>query len=171
MQETITVDGKQFMLMTDVPLTAEQKIHTITEIRRQDSKIANVGGAIHTLNSVCISIIMSAPAIITLADITVKDAAGGTVSCTINSECSVTCTSTQCSGDTRDIIATFSNSGDIDGSVTPTLTVGAGTPIPASVPTIAVPASTDGGTTLGTMTAMFTGVGLTRGANNVCINW
>lgn len=35
MEEIITLDGKQFKLTTDVPLTAEQKVQTIAEIRKQ----------------------------------------------------------------------------------------------------------------------------------------
>lgn len=35
MEETITVDGKQFILTADIPLTAEQKAQTIAEIRKQ----------------------------------------------------------------------------------------------------------------------------------------
>lgn len=60
MEEIITVDGKQFKLMTDQPLTTEQKSHTIAEIRKQTGcstctpKIARIGndwqyGGIHAL--------------------------------------------------------------------------------------------------------------------------
>ncbi len=35
MEEIITVDGRQFKLSTDRPLTAEQKVQTIVEIRKQ----------------------------------------------------------------------------------------------------------------------------------------
>jgi hypothetical protein len=35
MEEVLTIDGKQFKLTTDRPLTAEQKAQTITEIRKQ----------------------------------------------------------------------------------------------------------------------------------------
>lgn len=35
MEEILTLDGKQFKLTTDVPLTAEQKAQTIAEIRKQ----------------------------------------------------------------------------------------------------------------------------------------
>lgn len=35
MEEIITVDGRQFKLMTDRPLTVQEKTHTIGEIRKQ----------------------------------------------------------------------------------------------------------------------------------------
>lgn len=35
MEEIITVDGRQFKLLTDRPLTVQEKTHTIAEIRKQ----------------------------------------------------------------------------------------------------------------------------------------
>ena len=49
MEEIITVDGRQFKLSTDTPLTAEQKAQTIAEIRKQTGcgtcgpKVAKMG--------------------------------------------------------------------------------------------------------------------------------
>ncbi len=59
MEEILTVDGKQFKLITDVPLTAEQKAQTIAEIRKQTgcgtcgqprySGMASAGGRMVTM--------------------------------------------------------------------------------------------------------------------------
>ncbi len=49
MEEMITVDGRQFKLSTDRPLTAQEKVHTIAEIRKQTGcstcgpKVAKMG--------------------------------------------------------------------------------------------------------------------------------
>lgn len=58
MEETITVDGKQFILMADAPLTVEQKAQTITEIRKQSgcgcgNKIASADAKIETMANTC----------------------------------------------------------------------------------------------------------------------
>jgi hypothetical protein len=57
MEETITVDGKQFILTADTPLTTEQKEQAIAEIRKQSGcgcsgKVANVAG-IETMTKTC----------------------------------------------------------------------------------------------------------------------
>jgi hypothetical protein len=56
MEETITVDGKQFLLMTDIPLTAEQRGQAIAEIRKQSGcgcgKTVSATG-VETLTNTC----------------------------------------------------------------------------------------------------------------------
>lgn len=165
MEEIIDIDGRQFKLMTDYPLTMEQKAQAIAEIRRQpecgcSDKMANLG-EIYTLpGPVCTTITMRAPANISVSDITIGGVDCGTSACP-----DIICTNYGClPHDSLPVVVTFANSGDISGNITPTLTVGTGTPIPANTPTIIVPA-------LGDNTATFTVTAFVRGPNSVCVNW
>lgn len=170
MKETIIVDGKQFILTTDLPLTVKQKEQAIVEIRRQSgcgcgNKMANLRDAIQTLQvSKCADITMLAPANITVEDITI----GATVCPSPGFVCSpdtIQCTNTGCT-DSVVVVITWANSGDVSGTFTPTLAV---TPLPQGIPTT-YPGTQTTVSALSTATTTFSDVVLARGSNHVCID-
>jgi hypothetical protein len=170
MKEVVTIDGKQFELDSEYPLTEEQRYQTTLDIRKQIgcstcNKTRSLGDGMKILaDPSCTDIMVYAPANVTITDITI-----GTVDCSIGPTCpdSITCTELGCTHITVGATVTFANSGDIEGIITPTLDVG---PIGnimtyGSTPaTIHVPG-------LSTTTATFSGVELTRGSNHVCANF
>lgn len=163
MIEIVTVDGKQFELATEYPLTEQQKQQTISDIRKQTgcsscNKTQSLGGNIQTLYAPCIDVIVQAPATISVANVTISgvDCASGTCP-------TITCGTLSCDSITRDIVVTYTNSGDQPGDVTPTLTVNtvAAIGIRSPVGLVAVPAG-------GSAIVTFSGVTLSRGPNNIC---
>jgi len=163
MEEVITLDGRQFRLTTDRPLTILEKEQAIADIKKQTGTITNLG-RIQTLVQTCATITVLAPANITVTGITIDgvDCIEGCTGTCVDS-CPTTAT----------VVVTFENSGNVDGSIIPTLTVNGGTPIyPEEVTPITVPKATGTPPTIpGTAIATFTGVSLARGENNVCVNW
>lgn len=106
----------------------------------------------------CINVHVQVPSNITLQTIQIggADCIGG---------CTLTCGGGGCTVPLGiDVIATFANSGTV-GDITPTLTVGGGSPIaPTEGATITVPEG-------GFATATFAATGLVSGDNNVCIHY
>jgi len=169
MEEVITLDGRQFRLTTNRPLTILEKEQAIADIKKQTSTITNLG-RIQTLVQTCATITMLAPANITVTDITI-----GTVDCVTGPTCpDLVCTNAECEpSESVTVVVTFENSGDVNGSIIPTLTVNGGIPIdPTETTPITVPKATGTPPAIpGTATATFTDVPLARGENNVCVNW
>lgn len=76
MEEIVTVDGRQFKLTVDRPLTAQEKAQVLTEIRKQtgcgtcgQNVIANMSsyGSIYSMAPVCVTTPKGTTDIITLA--------------------------------------------------------------------------------------------------------
>jgi hypothetical protein len=78
MEEIITVDGRQFKLSTDRPLTAHEKAQTIAEIRKQTGcstcgpRVANMGddwqyGGIRSLAPTCVTGTKASGEVVTLS--------------------------------------------------------------------------------------------------------
>lgn len=78
MEEVITVDGRQFKLSTDRPLTAQEKAQTIAEIRKQTGcgtcgpKVAHMGndwqyGGIRSMAPTCVTTTKASGQSVTLA--------------------------------------------------------------------------------------------------------
>lgn len=168
MNEIITIDGKQFELITEYPLTEQQRQQTISDIRKQSgcgscNKTQSLDGSIQTLEAGCIDVTVQAPATITLKNVTI-------VGETCTPTCpNIICLTDACNSITRAVDVTFENSGDLPGTITPTLTVNltptTGTPPvgTATVPARATPTGSNG-----TVTAHFTNVTLSRGLNHIC---
>lgn len=175
MKEIITIDGKQFELITEYPLTEEQRQQAISEIRKQSkcdscNKTQSLEGSIQTLYTPCIDVTIQVPATIAVANVTIlgTNCSSGTcppISCTSLTDCTIT----------RSIVVTYENSGDIDAAITPTLTVKIGgiTVGPAEYTTTTVPASVPAksGSVNGSAVATFSGVTLDRGTNNICADF
>ena len=170
MIEIVTVDGKQFELTTEYPLTEQQRQQTISDIRRQTgctscNKTQSLGGGIQTLATACVDVNVLSAADIVITDITIV----GT--CTIGGACAAITCETVCTDVLQDVVVTFKNNGDIVGAITPVLsqTVNA---IPVASPVITtppiVPVSVGAGETV---LVTFGGVKLLRGTNNVCITY
>ncbi len=163
MEEVITIDGRQFKLTTNRQLTLSEKEQTITDIR--NGKLENIGKVNTLQNSVCVTLNASsgtAGPSISIQDITI-----GTVDCGTGPTCpgDYTCMNPDCS-DSVTVIVTFANSGDTDGSATPTLSINgtdSGT-TPSEGAQITIPAG-------GSATATFVGITLSSGPNTVCASW
>lgn len=175
MKEIVTIDGKQFELTTEYPLTEQQRQQTISDIRKQSwynsyNKIQNLGNGIQTLAAPCIDVIVQAPAAIVITNITIGETLGTEDSCLLGTCNPVICSNTGCTV-TRKTVVTFENSGDIDQLIIPKLSVGTTeytTTIPASVtvPARATPTSANG-----TIDVMFDNIILNRGSNNICVTF
>jgi hypothetical protein len=121
MEEIVTVDGMQYVLTCDTPLTEEQKSQTISNIRKESgcgcgNKAAHLGG-VHTLQGAAHTTInMLAPPNITVTDINIggSDCPSGTCPDTI-------CTSIGCATDTRNVVVRYENSGDIPVNIVPNI--------------------------------------------------
>ena len=169
MIEIVNVDGKQFELTTEYPLTEQQRQQTISDIRRQTgctscNKTRSLDGSIQTLATDCVDITVQAPANISVTDVTITDE-----TCSAGTCGSITCDTFACDSIIRDVVVTFTNTGDIAATVAPTLaqTVN-GTPITMAIVTppapVLIPANS-------TNTATFGGVTLNRGANHICSSY
>jgi hypothetical protein len=170
MKEIVTIDGKQFELDIEYPLTEQQRQQTILDIRKQIgcstcNKTQSLENGIQTLSQACVDVVVKAPTNITLTSIVI----GGQAACSPGSPgtCpSITCIATDCVSMTADVVVTFGNSGDIDGIVTPTISVRGGTAIPHNPVSIPVLAN-------GSAIATWANVVFNRGptANSVCVNY
>lgn len=121
MEEIITVDEAQYRLISNTPLTEEQRMQTISDIRRQsgcgcDKKRSSLGRS-HVPEYKHTNIIP--PPNITVTNIKVGD-----IDCPSDICPDTTCTSIGCATDTRDIVLTYTNSGDISVDIVPNLIVG-----------------------------------------------
>ena len=165
MKEIVTIDGTQYELMTEYPLTEEQRQQTMSDIKIKSecgscNKTQSLNGSI--LAAPCIDVTVQAPATITLTNVTIVGEAC-TPACP-----NIICSTDACNSITRAVDVTFENSGDLSGTITPTLTVN----------TVAATGTAPGATTVparltptginGTIIAHFTGVTLGRGANHIC---
>lgn len=163
--EIVTIDDRQFEITAEYPLTAEQRLQTIADIRKQlgcntcNSDTHSIGQDIQSLVTQCVDVIVQAPASITITNITIGSA------CIIGGTCpSITCPTPDCTSMTSDVAVTFLNSGDVPGDITPTLAVNLNPATGTPPGTVTVPAT-------GTTTATFSGVTLSRGSNHVCVNY
>jgi hypothetical protein len=123
MEETITVNGTQYILTYNTPITAEQRMQTISDIRRQseyiyDNEVTNLGVNNSPQGSAHATINMQAPANITVTNISV----GGT-DCSTGTCPDTICTSIGCVTETRNVAARYTNSGDISANIIPNLAV------------------------------------------------
>jgi hypothetical protein len=173
MEELITLDGKQFKLMSDYPLTAFERQQTISDIRKQSgcsscNKTQSLGNGIQSLqNSTCVSVILQAPASIAVTSIVIGESVCVTsppYTCP-----SIPCDDLACTTMAKNVVVRFTNSGDVDGTITPTIVVTdkdglASGPIPPD----ASPAPVPHGSYLD---VTWTAVRLSRGSNNVCVNY
>lgn len=121
MEEIITVDGMQYVLTYDTPLTAEQRTQTISNIREQSgcgcgNKAKHLGEVYIPHGAAYTTINMLAPPIVTITDINIggTDCPSGVCPDTI-------CTSIGCAADTRDIVVRYENSGDIPINIVPNI--------------------------------------------------
>lgn len=168
MKEIVTINGTQFELTTDHQLTDQERQQAILDITEQLGHISNIGDGIQTLAAACIDVTVKAPALISITSVTIS---GDT--CPSGTCGSIICTQPGCTDTVaRDIIITFTNTGDLAATVTPTLTQtvdgnAVAMSIGASPPDTLVPRIADGGTA----TATFTGVLLSRGANHICADF
>ncbi len=162
MENTIIVDGQQFILDTDYPLTEEQKIQAASDIMGYYAP--NIEGNIRSLTTDCITVTVQAPAGISIQNINI-----GGIDCSTGPTCptDLMCPSPDCTSMSTTVTVTFANSGDVPGDITPNLQVG-GLPVPGMVPVETTPISVP---SLGTAVATFVGVTLARGSNNICINY
>ncbi len=162
MEDTIIVDGQQFILYTDYPLTEEQKIQVTYDIIGYHAP--NIENVIKSLTTDCVTVNIQAPAGISIQNINI-----GGIDCSTGPTCptDLVCPSPGCTSMPTTVTVTFANSGDIPGDITPNLQVGS-LPIPGMVPVETTPISVP---SLGTAVATFAGVILARGSNNICINY
>jgi hypothetical protein len=181
MKEIVTVNGKQFEIVTEYPLTEQQRQQTISDIRKQSGCSTcnqahglegNILGLANPDTGGCISVKVAVPATITVKNIKIVDMSSGTG---IDDTCGTgTCTTIACGSVNacivvRDVVVTLENSGDIDADVALTLKI-RNSPTSTSPIHVTVYAAT------GTPPAMtptpasvtFAGVELTRGTNDVC---
>jgi hypothetical protein len=169
MEELITLDGKQFRLMSDRPLTTFERQQTISDIRRQSecsscNRTQSLGNGIQTLASSCIDITVEAP-----ADIAVTGIKVGSDTCPTGTCNPLMCSSTGCNSDNlaRDVDVTYTNRGDQPGDIAPTLAISiGGIPIPPS-PYTNIPLHILGGHSA---IATFSVV-LARGTNHICADF
>jgi hypothetical protein len=121
MEEIITVDGMQYVLTYDTPITEEQRTQTISNIRKESgcgygNKAAHLGG-VHTLQGYAHATInMLAPPNITVTDINI-----GGIDCPSGACPSTICTSIGCATDTRNVVVRYENSGDIPANIVPNI--------------------------------------------------
>jgi hypothetical protein len=169
MKEIVTVDGKQFELTTEYPLTEQQRQQTISDIRKSTgcsscNKTQSLGGNIQTLAAVCVDVVVQTPAVVTVTGIQVGEAA-----CTIGAG---TCTPLVCSdagctgGLTKSVTATFTNTGDASITITPKLDlgpIGSITEYSANPITVLIPGNSTAAT------ATFDSILLARGPNHICV--
>lgn len=164
MEEIVTVDGREFRLLTDHQLTASERAQTISDIR--NGNMANLG-VMSLQNQACASINMLQPP--TAAAVTAVDITVGGIDCGAPGPCptDLTCANAGCvPPDAIPVVVTFANSGTTDVPITPMLTINGADSgaTPAEGSTITVPAGT-------TATATYTGLTLISGPNSVCVNW
>ena len=172
MIEIVTVDGKQFELTTEYPLTEQQRQQTISDIRRQTgctscNKTQSLDGSIQTLAASCVNVTVDAPANVTITDVRIDGITCMTGTCASH----LVCASSDCTTKTATVVVTFQNSGDLDASITPTLKIGevdVGTLSPSGPVPIAKAIGVYPSMTPGVATATFTVVVLSRGSNTVC---
>lgn len=112
----------------------------------------------------CASISMLQGPTISVTDINI-----GGIDCGVGGPCPsyLVCTNDGCTPpDTVPITVTFINSGDLDGAISPTVSVGGVDTgiVPNEGASITVPAG-------GSAIATFAGVTLVHGDNSVCVNW
>jgi len=175
MKEILTIDGKQYELTAEFPLTEQQRQQTISDIIKQ-SECSYCNKTQSLLNGTlesCIDVTVVAPAT-TIKSVTVGMPDMLPDTC-ISGTCNpITCSAPDCTDITVDIIITFENSGDVDTYVipairvreSPTLVQGTRTTVPAATVTGTPPVMTPGSTS-----ATFSGVVLTEGSNNVCASF
>lgn len=123
MEEIITVDGMQYKLTYYSPLTEEQLTQTISNIKKGSgcgcgNKAAHLGEVYALQTSGCANLNMLAPPNITVTGIKV-----GTIDCPTGVCPDTICTSIGCASDTRDIVATYTNSGDVPLDIIPNLLI------------------------------------------------
>jgi hypothetical protein len=165
MEETIILDGKQYKLKTDRPLTALERQQTISDIRKIDS--------MQIPTQTCVTLSTQAPPSIAITNIAIGEA-----TCTLGTAespgiCdSIICSDLDCTSMVRDVVVTFENGGDLDGTITPTLTIGgvpafdsSGIEISPTPPTVLVPFGGE------PVSASFLGVALARGPNDICADF
>jgi len=122
------------------------------------------GQLIALQNQACASMMMLQGPTISVTGINI-----GGVDCGPGGPCpsSLICTNDGCvPPDMVPVVVTFANSGDIDGPISPTLSVGGVDTgiVPTEGMSITVPAG-------GSATATFADVTLLRGSNDICVNW
>lgn len=163
MNEIVTIDGRQFELIAEYPLTEQQIQQTISDIRKQSecsscNKTQSLNGSIQTLTLPCINVEVQVPATIAITNVTISG-----VDCSTGTCPPITCTSITDCTITRNVAVTFTNSGDQSGNITPTLTVNTvpatGTRLP--VGTVTVSPGTP-------VVVTFFDVTLSRGPNSIC---
>ena len=150
MEEMVNINGRVFKLTTDRKLTTLERARVISNIRS-----GRIGDLIVSNQ------VVSGPSI-ALQDITI-----GGIDCKLDPTCpnDFVCTNTMCTPlDAVTVVVTFTNSGDQDGQITPTLLINHADSgiIPSEGATIIVPAG-------GIATATYVGTTLDPGPNNVCI--
>lgn len=186
MEELVTIDGTQFKLMTDQPLTAEQKTQTVEEIRKSTgcgcgNKTVNLGiqklqpppsGTYEQPFSGCIrlNIEQTAP-VITVQDFSISGVTPDLSicgcypgPCTPPGYCNGTIV---CPGETCTATITWANTGNADGTFTPQVTIDGGTPITGDPATVIVPAQI--GASPGTAIQTFS-LHLSSGNHIICID-
>ena len=174
MREIVTVDGKQFELMTEYPLTEQQRQQTISDIRKQSgcgscNRTQSLGGNIQTLAAPCLDVTVQAPATIAVTNITIlgEDCTSGTcpaLPCASVTDCAIT----------KTVVVTYENSGDLAATITPTLTVTInGVPVGSgyTTTTVPTPVPAKAGLNNGSAVATFTNVLLNRGTNHICAGY
>lgn len=120
MEEIITVDGMQYRLISNSPLTVQQRSQTISDIRRQSGcGCGKQTASIMPQKSVRMNINAQPPPNITIENIKV-----GGIDCISDTCPDTTCTGVGCTTDTRDVVATYMNSENIPVDIVPNLTVG-----------------------------------------------
>lgn len=180
MKEIVTIDGKQFELMTEYPLTEQQRQQTISDIRQHTGcsscdKTQSLDGSIQTLTTDCVNVEVKAPPLVSVASLRIVDELDVTDTCATGTCNPIVC-SGACTGVLRKVIVSLANAGDMALAVYTRLQVREGhtaillatytTSATTSVPARVTPTSDDG-----TADVEFTGVALARGSNNVCADF
>lgn len=188
MEELITIDGTQYKLVTDRPLTTEQRIQTITEIRKSTgcgcgNKTVNLGiqklqqlppppGTYEQPFTGCmgLNIGQTAPAI-TVQDFSINGVIPDFSTCgcypgpcTPPGYCNGTIV---CPGETCTATITWANTGNANGTFTPQVTIDGDTPITGDPATVTVPAQIDASP--GTVIQTFS-LHLSSGNHIICID-
>lgn len=118
-EEIITVDETQYRLISNSPLTAQQRSQTISDIRRQSGcGCSKKTASVMPQKSVHTNISMQLPSI-TVANIKI-----GGIDCPSDTCPDTMCTTIGCTTDNRDIVVTYTNSENIPVDIIPNLTVG-----------------------------------------------
>jgi hypothetical protein len=171
MEEIITLDGKQFKLMSNRPLTSLERQQAILDIRKQSgcsscNKTKSLINNMQTSTEACVGVAILASNV-AITDVTIgASCVGGTCP-------DITCTELNCKSIAENVVVRFTNSGDADADIIPTLLVDNAPPIDATgalvVPSESVPlrVSASGGTA----TATFEKVVLVAGQNTVCADF